>query len=122
MPRKFEIGDAVVWPSHSGGLDRGVVVAYIYEPHIGRGRGKYVMLRRYGHQRLYGETATRLSQEVQPDVGAPPNRKAVSIVRNNSVIVDRGCSCNCCIHTAMRASDVNDDGTFAWEKGEEDED
>ena len=113
--RKFELGDAVVWPSHAGGLDHGVVVRYIYDANRGRGRGRYVLLRRYGAQRLYGETVVRESFEVMADEGAPPNRKAPSVVRNNAVILDRGCSCNCCIHTAMRASDVNDDGSFAWD-------
>ena len=94
-------------------MERGVVVRYEYSR--SRDIGRYIMLRRYGHQRLYGETVGRDSYLVVPDEGALPNRKAASVVANNAVILERGCSCNCCIHVAMRASDVRQDGTFVWD-------
>lgn len=114
--RKFTIGDPVLFPSEEGGMERGVVVRYEYHPEKGKGRGRYVMLRRYGANRLYGETVTRDSYVVIPDQDSiGPNKSGATIVRNNAVILDRGCSCNCCIHTAMRPSDVRQDGSFTWE-------
>jgi len=116
VPRKFELGAAVLYPvEEQRGMGQAVVVRYQYNATIGRGRGQYVLLRRYGANRLYGETLTRDPHVLMADPERGPNIRASSIVRNNAAILERGCSCNCCIHTAMSASDVRQDGTFVWD-------
>ena len=114
-PRKFQIGDACLAPrrNEAGEYVEAVVVDYFFDKKFDR--GIYTVVRRYGGQRLYGEDFQRYTYELIPLPDAPPNRKARSIVRNNRAIGDRGCSCNCCIHEAIRASDVRADGTYKWD-------
>lgn len=114
-PRKCWPGDVVIYHQDNTESGYAVVVGYRQD---GRGRGDYRLVRvtRPLAGQTYGHTFWLKSYRVDP-VGTRYTR-AVSVVRANDRLgpsKDRGCSCQCCAHTAISLSMVRADGSLAWE-------
>jgi len=115
--KKFQPGDVVEvsWRADTAPARYAVVVGYRQDA---KGRGEYRLVRvnRAVAGQTYGHTFWLKSYELT----ATGNRykRAVQTVRLNDLLGksrERGCSCQCCVHTAIAHSEVKNDGTFAWE-------
>jgi len=78
-----------------------------------------------GH--LYGRpkwVSAHLLKRREADPLGRKHIRGMKVVKANERIgspKDRGCACMCCVHVAMLPSQVLDDGTYRWEKDNEDE-
>ena len=123
---KFQPGELAIHKDH--GLV--VIVAYRYYEPAQRGQYRSIrLLSLYPFKRVgpatWAETwnLTKLSEDSVPPV-QPLSWKSVRVYETNKRLgetaAERGCSCQCCIHTAVSVSSVRADGSFTWE-GDEDE-
>jgi len=108
--KKARLGDVVDY-----GPGFAVVVGYRQDT---RGRGEYRLVRvnRAVAGQTYGHTFWMKSYLIAPT--GSRYARAVQTVRLNDLLGksrERGCSCQCCVHTAIARSQVKGDGTFAWE-------
>lgn len=117
MPRrkKFQPGDVVAYTRYPDPIFYAVVVGYRQDA---KGRGEYRLVRvnRAVAGQLYGHTFWLKSYELFATESR--YQRAVSVVRANDRLgksLERGCSCQCCVHTATPLSQIRSDGTFQWE-------
>jgi hypothetical protein len=107
---KFKMGDVATY-DFDGSAYR-VIVDYRNDPG-GRGEYRVVRLTNPVNGHMYGPPHWVKSYLLKP--GEFTYKRGVSVYRNNTAIgttAERGCRCQCCIHTALPASVVNVDGTF----------
>ncbi len=112
-PRKFHKKD-VVWQKDVESY--GVVVDWKSDV-SGHGYYRVVNIHRLNGGRMYGPPVWRQSWNLE-GTGQKYKRGPVTY-RKNQALADRGCSCNCCIHTAIPSGQMREDGTW-WEDAEED--
>ena len=112
--KRFTIGQVVI---HNG--IPCVVVDYRQDR---RKRGSYRLVRLLflPAGRGYGPAAWIDSQHIQASNWPERRWTAVRIARANARLGDRGCQCECCCHIQIPLDQVLSDGTFTWEKEEED--
>ncbi len=120
MPRplKFQPGDVVTDIGNKP--DQLAVVVDYRQDDKGRGEYRVIRLTNAVNGHLYGPAHWVKSYRLHPT--GSTYKRAVSVYRNNAAIgtaADRGCRCNCCIHTAIPASVVKADGTFYDDDDEE---
>ena len=107
-PMKFEPGDV----AHVD--DGGWVVVVDYKQDT-KGRGEYRVIRLSNPLNGYLHGPPHYIKSYKLSQTAFVYKRAVSNYRNNEAIgttAERGCRCQCCIHTALPPSMVKADGTY----------
>lgn len=113
-PRKFQYGD-VVLDNYLYEDDLAVVVDY-RQDRQGRGFYRIIRLTHLPGGTLYGRPAWRESRWLTNADASYTRARSVYLANKRiGTAADRGCSCNCCPHTAIPLSDVLGDGSFRWE-------
>ena len=129
-PRKFKDGD-IAWYERVGYRPEGepityrqygVVVGYNRNEQFPTFPGHYKIVRLTSDSwkgTTFGGTIWLQSNKLHRAAVKYRRPVVVRRYRNNQKIPDRGCYCNCCVHTAIPAGMVNNDGSFKWdEEGE----
>jgi len=108
-PRKFNNKD-IVWQTDVKAY--GVIVDWKSDI-TGHGYYRVISLTRLYGGKMYGPAVWRQSWNLEP-TGQRYKRGPVTY-RKNLALGERGCSCNCCIHTAIPSGQLREDGTWTWE-------
>lgn len=117
-PLKFKPGEIAHWKKKDTYV---VVVDHMTSGKAARGLYRCVrLIQRYPHQR-YGHALWVGSEALFKVEGMPAANMTRRVWAANQRLVDRGCPCNCCVHTKLTFSDVGKDGTLRWEKEDEEQ-
>jgi len=118
--RKFQVGDVAYWMRPIQGVHEvqlvptWVVITDYRQDGTGRGQYEVLKLLHPVNGVGYGPTSWQESEYLEPTT-YPSRHQAVVIVRANSRLAERNCSCNCCAHEGLPRGAVKGDGTFRWE-------
>ena len=109
---------------HADHKDLGLVVAVDYE----RDKwtvSRYRVIRLYSYMpyHRYGRAIWVRTHHLKARddlIDAPTSLQVYRANKKLGLAKDRGCSCNCCAHTAIPRGQIRTDGSFKWEQ-EDDE-
>lgn len=134
--KKFKPGDVAWFEKEAeivGGSEMGdtayvkqycVIVDYYRTEGQGKA-GYYIVVPTTGpdiQMNVTGPATWVKSWQLHPTPDSYRMKTILSRYRNNQTIPDRGCSCNCCIHTSVPPSMVDDKGQYRWDFDEGDTD